>query len=160
MNGALDRFAQFFISPLFREDCLDRELRAVDSENKKNLQNDSWRLYQLSKSLSNPEHPYVKFSTGNLETLKEEPSKKGVDVRKEFINFHEQHYSANVMKLCVVGIEDLDTLQNWVESMFTGVKNKNLEPPQYPGDVLTDNELLVGCSYLFFSIMLTISRPS
>lgn len=35
--GALDRFAQFFIEPLFLEETLDRELRAVDSENKKNL---------------------------------------------------------------------------------------------------------------------------
>lgn len=31
LEGALDRFAQFFISPLFSEGCTERELRAVDS---------------------------------------------------------------------------------------------------------------------------------
>lgn len=31
LEGALDRFAQFFIAPLFLADCKDRELRAVDS---------------------------------------------------------------------------------------------------------------------------------
>lgn len=33
LEGALDRFAQFFISPLFNESCTERELKAVDSGN-------------------------------------------------------------------------------------------------------------------------------
>ena len=90
LYGALDRFAQFFISPLFLSSTLDRELKAVDSENKKNLQSDNWRLSQLSKSLSSKQHPYHHFSTGNLETLRDEPKKRGVDVRKEFIQFHDK----------------------------------------------------------------------
>ena len=31
LEGALDRFAQFFISPLFNPSCTDREILAVDS---------------------------------------------------------------------------------------------------------------------------------
>ncbi len=31
-EGALDRFAQFFISPLLKEDSTEREMEAVDSE--------------------------------------------------------------------------------------------------------------------------------
>lgn len=57
LHGALDRFAQFFIEPLFLEECKDREILAVDSENKKNLQSDVWRFYQLEKSLSNASIP-------------------------------------------------------------------------------------------------------
>jgi insulysin len=57
LKGALDRFAQFFIEPLFLASTLDRELRAVEFENKKNLRSDQWRLHQLEKSLSNPNHP-------------------------------------------------------------------------------------------------------
>lgn len=126
LYGALDRFAQFFICPLFLESTLDRELRAVDSENKKNLQSDTWRLMQLHKSLSNPEHPYHHFSTGNLQTLRDEPQKRGIDVRSEFIKFHEKHYSANRMKLVVLGREPLDVLEQWVAELFSGVKNKEL----------------------------------
>ena len=33
----LDRFSQFFISPLMLKDSVDREINAVDSENKNNL---------------------------------------------------------------------------------------------------------------------------
>jgi len=126
LYSALDRFAQFFIEPLFLEDTLDRELRAVDSENKKNLQSDTWRLHQLSRSLANPNHPYHKFSTGNLQTLRDEPVARGVEIRKEFIKFHEDNYSANRMKLVVIGRESLNELQLWVEEMFSEVINKDL----------------------------------
>lgn len=143
-HGALDRFAQFFIAPLFLAETLDRELRAVDSENKKNLQNDTWRLHQLSKSLSNPNHPYCHFSTGNLQTLKELPEKRGVNVRDEFMKFHDKYYSANTMKLVVLGREDLDTLEKWVTELFEGVKNKDLPDPRFEGQPLTKEHLLVG----------------
>ncbi|KAE8167024.1 Metalloenzyme, LuxS/M16 peptidase-like protein [Aspergillus tamarii] len=126
LYGALDRFAQFFVAPLFLESTLDRELRAVDSENKKNLQSDLWRLMQLNKSLSNPAHPYHHFSTGNLQTLKEEPQKRGLNVRDEFIKFYEKHYSSNRMKLVVLGRETLDEMEKWVGDLFAGVKNKDL----------------------------------
>lgn len=141
--GALDRFAQFFIAPLFLAETLDRELRAVDSENKKNLQNDTWRNHQLSKTLSNPKHPYCHFSTGNLETLRDGPASRGVNVRDEFLKFHEKYYSANVMKLVVLGREDLDTLEKWVIEFFQGVKNKNLPDPRFNGQPFTEKELLV-----------------
>lgn len=126
LYGALDRFSQFFIAPLFLSSSVDRELRAVDSENKKNLQSDPWRLLQLSKSLSNPKHPFHHFSTGNLQTLRDDPQKRGVNVRDEFMKFHEEHYSANRMKLVVVGRESLDVLESWVTELFSAVKNKDL----------------------------------
>jgi len=103
LEGALDRFAQFFISPAFSENCKDRELRAVDSEHKKNLQSDSWRLFQLEKNLSSPDHPYSQFGTGNLETLQDAPGREGIDVRAELIKFHSKYYSANIMKLVILG---------------------------------------------------------
>ncbi|KAK4156700.1 ubiquitin carboxyl-terminal hydrolase [Chaetomidium leptoderma] len=133
--GALDRFAQFFIEPLFLETTLDRELQAVDSENKKNLQSDQWRLHQLKKSLSNPKHPFCHFSTGNLETLKTEPEAEGINVRDKFIEFYEKHYSANRMKLCVLGREPLDVLQTWVVEHFSSVRNKNLAPNRWEAEV-------------------------
>lgn len=126
LKGALDRFAQFFIEPLFLEDTLDRELRAVDSEHKKNLQNDQWRLHQLDKALANPKHPYCHFSTGSLETLKIEPEKRGIDIRQAFLDHHEKYYSANRMKLVILGREPLDTLEQWAVEFFSDVKDKNL----------------------------------
>ena len=142
LYGALDRFAQFFVEPLFLESTLDRELRAVDSENKKNLQSDQWRISQLSKSLANPAHPYHKFSTGNLKTLKDDPLKRDVKIREAFIAFYEKHYSANRMKLVVLGQESLDVLESWVTELFSGVKNKDLEQNRWDGiDIYTKEQL-------------------
>lgn len=44
-DGALDRFSQFFISPLFTESCTQREIGAIENEHRKNFPNDSRRLY-------------------------------------------------------------------------------------------------------------------
>jgi len=143
LEATLDRFSQFFIAPLFLADCTDRELRAVDSEHKKNLQSDTWRLFQLDKSLSNPAYPYNSFGTGNLTSLKEEPTSKGLDVRQAFMEFHDTYYSSNLMKLVVLGREPLDQLQEWVVAKFKDIKNKNLKPPEFEGGPYTKKELQV-----------------
>ncbi|KAI0105424.1 peptidase M16 inactive domain-containing protein [Nemania sp. FL0031] len=142
LHGGLDRFAQFFIEPLFLPSTLDRELRAVDSENKKNLQSDQWRLHQLEKSLSNPNHPYCHFSTGNFEVLKTEPESQGIDVRQKFIDFYEKHYSANRMKLCVLGRESLDVLETWVADLFSSVPNKDLPQNRWEDEVPFNKDTL------------------
>ncbi|XP_071071874.1 insulin-degrading enzyme isoform X6 [Dasypus novemcinctus] len=69
LEGALDRFAQFFLCPLFDESCKDREVNAVDSEHEKNVMNDAWRLFQLEKATGNPKHPFSKFGTESLDDL-------------------------------------------------------------------------------------------
>lgn len=112
-------------------------------ENKKNLQLDGWRIRQLEKSLSNPKHPYSKFGTGNLETLKEIPIKRGLNIRDELLKFHEKYYSANIMKLVILGKESLDQLTQWVVEKFSAIKNKNVPIPTFDGHPLTENELLV-----------------
>lgn len=103
-------------------------MRAVDSENKKNLNNDHWRLNQLEKHLSDPNHPYSKFGTGNLETLNVE------GIRNILIRFHEQFYSANLMKLVIYGRETLDELQLWAEELFSQVRNAQVERPVWSSD--------------------------
>ncbi|KAF0694416.1 Aste57867_14713 [Aphanomyces stellatus] len=128
LHGALDRFSQFFVAPLFTPSATEREMNAVDAENAKNYQNDARRLFQLGKSLANPAHPYHKFGTGNLHTLGHHPKTLGLDIRQELLTFYNRHYSANVMKLVVYGKEDLNTLEDWATSLFSPVVDKNLSP--------------------------------
>ncbi|KAJ3192026.1 Insulinase (Peptidase M16) [Irineochytrium annulatum] len=141
LEGALDRFAQFFISPLFDESCTERELRAVDSEHKRNMQDDSWRLQQLDQDLSNPLHPYRKFGTGSWETLKEIPEREGINIRAVLLDFHEKYYSANIMKLVVLGKEPIDVLERWAVEKFSPVRNMGTAVPTFPGHPLTAKEL-------------------
>ncbi|KAJ4374648.1 metalloprotease [Didymella sp. IMI 355093] len=143
LYGALDRFSQFFKQPLFLADTLDRELRAVDSEFKKNLQSDEWRLVQLDRSTSSRKHPIHRFAAGNYQCLREEPMSRGVDVQRRFIEFHKAHYSANRMKLVVLGREPLQDLESWVYELFSDVPNKNLSPLTWDGiPALEEPELM------------------
>ncbi|RHZ80650.1 hypothetical protein Glove_134g40 [Diversispora epigaea] len=141
LEGSLDRFAQFFICPLFSLDCTEKELNAVDSEYKNYRQEDVWRKYQLEKSLCNKNHPFSQFGIGNIESLKEIPLKAGLDVREELIKHHKKYYSANLMKLVVLGREPLDQLNNWVVEQFSGVKNKSIPVPIPDGYPITEKEL-------------------
>lgn len=144
LKGALDRFSQFFIDPLFDESCKDREINAVDSENKKNLQNDLWRFYQLDKLTSNPVHPYNSFSTGNNITLGKEPLQKGWNVRDILLEFHSQNYSSNLMNLVILGKESLDELTELATEMFSPIKNKNLpSKPQYDNQLIYSKDELM-----------------
>mmetsp|Transcript_28912 Transcript_28912/g.46802 ORF Transcript_28912/g.46802 Transcript_28912/m.46802 type:complete len:1017 (-) Transcript_28912:212-3262(-) len=135
LEQALDRFAQFFVGPLLTESATEREMKAVDSEHKKNLQSDAWRCMQLLKSSANPEHPFNKFGTGNLETLSDIPKKKGIDVRAALLKFHQTYYSANNMRLVVLGQESLDQLEGWVREKFAGIKNHGIQKQKYSGVV-------------------------
>lgn len=68
----LDKFAQFFIGPLMKQESAEKELEAVHSEHQKNLLNDSWRKYQLLKEVAKADHPFHKFSTGDKSSLSNE----------------------------------------------------------------------------------------
>lgn len=130
---ALDKFASFFICPLFTEDATDREMRAVDSEHQKNLQSDSQRIMQIEKHFSDHKHPFHKFGTGTLETLCNAPKKNGINVRKELFKFYHSYYSANIMCLAVLGKEDLDVLEDSVRKYFSLIKNLDIKRPSFPG---------------------------
>lgn len=131
LYGALDRFAQFFIKPLFRPESLDRELKVIDAEYDKNLRDDHRRLSQLRRSLSNPAHPVCGFATGNWKTLRSDPHELGVDVGDELIKFYKSHYSANRMKLAILGRESLGQLEKWAIELFSEVPNRNLVQDQW-----------------------------
>ncbi|XP_077499143.1 insulin degrading metalloproteinase isoform X1 [Amblyomma americanum] len=132
LEPALDRFAAFFVCPLFNEDATDREVNAIHSEHIKNVQNDSWRLKQLEASTADPKHDFSKFGSGNKTTLDAIPKSKGLMVRDELLKFHQQWYSSNIMSLVVLGKESLDDLARMVVPLFSVVPDKGVEPPTWP----------------------------
>ena len=137
LKGALDRYSQFFVDPLFTPSGVEREINAVNSENAKNLNTDSWRIGQLYKTRNNQQHPVAKFGTGSSATLAQIPKDLGLDIREELLKFYKTYYSANQMTLAVSGREDLDTLQKWVTELFSEVPNQDRPPAEvaYAGKV-------------------------
>ncbi|XP_057999839.1 insulin-degrading enzyme-like 1, peroxisomal isoform X2 [Hevea brasiliensis] len=140
---ALDRFAQFFLGPLLSADATMREIKAVDSENEKNLLSDGWRMPQLQKHLSDEKHPYHKFGTGNWETLEVQPKAKGLDTRHELIKFYEENYSANLMHLVIYAKENLNAIQSIVEDKFQEIRSNNRDYISFPGQPCTSKHLQI-----------------
>nr|WP_217906373.1 insulinase family protein [Vibrio sp. JPW-9-11-11] len=120
---SLDRFSQFFTAPLFNAEALDKERQAVESEYKLKLNDDSRRLFQVHKELVNPDHPFSKFSVGNLETLSD---RDGQSIRDEIVEFHYQTYSADLMTLSLAGPQSLDEMEAWCHEMFSSIPNHHL----------------------------------
>ena len=62
LEGALDRLAQFFVSPLFNESGVDREKNAVNSEYQKDRGIPGWIDYLMMKTVAVPASPYSKLA--------------------------------------------------------------------------------------------------
>ena len=132
-EGALDRFSQFFISPLFTEEYTAREVNAVNSEHQKNMLNDNWRQFRISSLFAKEGHPERKFGTGNLETL-------GDITREELIRFYKQHYSANRMGVALLSTHSLEKMEGWCRQYFSTIKNRNLNRNKYDPSFLEQKE--------------------
>ena len=111
-------------------------MNAVDSENTKNLQSDSWRKHQLMKLTAHASHPYRQFGTGNLRTLYTALPARGQNTRTLMMEFYQMYFSANIMRVCVLGNQSLDCLQEMVCSRFAEVPNKNLSVPAFSPDCI------------------------
>lgn len=127
---ALDRFAQFFISPLFNEVYVDRERQAVNAEFSAKLRDDFRREWDVYRELMNPQHPGSKFAVGNNRTLADID---GVSVREDLLKFYKTHYSAEKMTLVLLSNQSLTQLQQLVEQKFATVpQRETLVDAAYP----------------------------
>ncbi|MCZ6641803.1 MAG: insulinase family protein [Gammaproteobacteria bacterium] len=130
----LDRFAQFFISPLFDSAYVDREKHAVHSEYQLQIKDDGWRAFSVQKSALNPAHPGSRFSIGNLETL-------GEGVNDALLDFFARNYSANQMVLVALTNESLDEMESWIVPMFAAIQNRKLEHEPQTERLFLESEL-------------------
>ena len=121
---ALDRFAQFFIAPRFEAQYVDREKNAVEAEYQMGLKSDERRGLDVLQEVFNQDHPYSQFSVGSLQTLEDRP---GSEIRQELIEFYNTYYSANIMRLVVLGSQSLDELETLVRPLFSQVPNHSFE---------------------------------
>ena len=116
----LDIWAQFFICPSLKEEAIKRELNAVDSEYQNSLSKDWYIYWSIMRHTMKPNHPLNKFSCGNRETLMKP------NIYETVNQFYNEHYSANLMKLVIVGNNSLDELDHTTRAIFSQIKNKNV----------------------------------
>ncbi|MCF3651578.1 insulinase family protein [Synoicihabitans lomoniglobus] len=118
-DAALDRFAQFFIAPLFTPKFTEREISAVHNEVMRHVQNDGRRIYNVMRELYAPGSPESRFTAGNKETLATADSPT---VRA----FFEANYSAERMALALTGNASLAELETMARTHFSAIPNRGL----------------------------------
>lgn len=137
-DEALDRFSDYFKKPTFDPHYSDKERNAVNNEWSLQKAQDPWNLYVLQGFTANPENPSAKFSIGNLETLKDKP---GSVLNDEMRKFYDTYYSANIMKLTLVGKQSLPELKALAQKHFANIPNKNVALPEITVPGLTKQEM-------------------
>lgn len=133
-RGAMDRFAQFFISPLLDPDYVEREKNAVHSEYQLQTKNDGWRGYLTQKLALNQDHPGSRFTIGSLDTL-------GDGVYPALKTFFEENYSADQMILVAFGNESVDEMESWITPIFNEIENRKLGPAAQMPVAFTEGSL-------------------
>ncbi|MCH4810582.1 insulinase family protein [Vreelandella neptunia] len=128
LPGALDRFSEFFLSPLFNADHLESERNIVHSEYMARIRDESRRESDVLNQLLNPDNPTTGFAVGSRETLASPPEGEAT-LRERVIDFYHQHYDANVMNLAIVAPQPLDQLEELVVERFAEIPDNDLSVP-------------------------------
>lgn len=125
-NEALERFSQFFISPLLADKFIAKERKNIEAEFKLKLKDDVRRLYDVHKETINQKHPFSQFSVGNIDTLAD---RNGESISQEVKDFFDYYYQASFMTLAIEGSQSLIELENLTRKMFRQIKNSTPSLP-------------------------------
>ena len=117
---ALDRFCQFFISPLLSDEFVATERVNIEAEFKLKLKDDIRRLYDVHKETINQAHPFSQFSVGDLDTLAD---RENQNIRDELSAFFETYYCADYMTLAIEGPQTLAVLEKLANQYFSPIKS-------------------------------------
>eukprot|EP00929_Paragymnodinium_shiwhaense_P001267 TRINITY_DN101495_c0_g1_i1.p1 TRINITY_DN101495_c0_g1~~TRINITY_DN101495_c0_g1_i1.p1 ORF type:complete len:1022 (+),score=323.68 TRINITY_DN101495_c0_g1_i1:186-3251(+) len=132
LEEGLDIFAQFFVSPSFAGNMVDKEIHAVDSEHMKYKPDTQRRLWHLLWSIGNPKNPSHQFATGDLETLKTKPAEEGKDLVKALKEFHAKNYCVRRLTLVLVMNKTTEEQLELAHKHFDGLPKATAEscPPR------------------------------
>jgi insulysin len=139
LNKCIDIFAQFFISPLFNPIYTEKEINAVNEEYKIEKSKNNKKFDRAISQFIDKKHPGSKFTTGNSETLYID------NIRDKCIDYYNKYYSANIMKLIVIGRENLEELACVCTDIFSDINNNNININHTYGKKFHDN--IVGYVY-------------
>lgn len=144
LEGALDHFVEFFVSPLFSEGATAREVKAVHSEDEKNHSIEYWRTEEVYRALYNVRHPLHRYGNGNYTTLWTEPKEKGVDIRDELKAFHSANYIATNACIAVYSPHPPEVVLSIISPTLSKMKEGTTPPLQFlePDDNLFSSEAL------------------
>lgn len=139
----LQRMADALASPLLDPVYADKERNAVHAEMESKKYEDGRRLAMLTLGTMNPDHPVVRFSGGNLETLSDKPESI---LHEELVRFHQTWYCASLMKAVLYGPQSLDELEQIAQHTLALIPHgdASIAVPLVPAVTEAEQGVMIG----------------
>lgn len=131
VDEALDRFSDFFKAPMLYPEYTDKEKNAVNAEWSMRREMDFFGQFKLARNLLG-DHPANRFLIGNLESLGD---KEGSQLHAETVAFYERYYSANIMKVALIGNKSLAELEELARKHFSEIENQEIADPEVTASI-------------------------
>ncbi len=116
---ALDIFFHFFIDPTFNIKYVEKEKMAVHNEYSKNIESEIWKIHDILQLLTEINHPYENFATGNIETLLYGNDTKQV-IYKMLIQVFNDFYIQKNMTLVIY--HNIDLIENYFDKIANKIR--------------------------------------
>jgi insulysin len=117
LEEMIEIFADYLFNSELKEEYILNELKNVDSEHKKNLNNDIYRIFNIEHMLADEKSEYNGFFTGSLETL----NKK--DIREKMLDFYKKYYVPNNISLCIISDIEINKIDKMIKTHFEDFTN-------------------------------------
>jgi secreted Zn-dependent insulinase-like peptidase len=136
-DQALTHLYAMLSKPLFKQDLIEKEINAIDSEFLLKQKDDLRRLYQVHKETCNPEHPFSQFSVGNKQTF---APYSPLQLQQKIRRLFERYYQPQNACLCIVSQQKLSAIEECVTQQFRDwSSNFELQREALPPLYLQDN---------------------
>lgn len=122
-DEALEVFASFFSEPIFNSTLINKEIYAIESEHDVNLSNQGKIFYQATRLLANINHPFSRFSTGNISTLNGIPHLKNLNLKTLLHEYFKENFCASKMTLCLRGPQSIHYLAKLALTKFSTIRS-------------------------------------
>jgi insulysin len=134
LGGAVERFSEFFKTPLFNARSVEAEKRVIDSEFKKNYKEDALRQQRVFNITCKKGHPITQIHHGNMASLKNVG-------RNQLLDFFNLNYSPELMKLAFYSKFGLDQMEELIKTFFSDIKRVKTCKKAIYGTVFDNNHL-------------------
>ncbi|KAH8343533.1 hypothetical protein KR059_012169 [Drosophila kikkawai] len=127
LDSSLDYFTALMKAPLMKQEAMQRERSAVDSEFQQIQQDDETRRDQLLASLATEGFPHGTFAWGNMKSLKENVDDG--ELHKLLHEIRREHYGANRMYVCMQARLPIEELESLVVRHFAEIPHNEIRAP-------------------------------
>ena len=125
-QNLLTIFGSCLEQPLFKKEELNNEIVAIDNEHSGNKTNYRKLMYHCTRILADKNHPFNRFATGDLNSLKNVAAVENINVTTALTKYIDEHFFGHNMTLCLKSSDSINILAKLAESSFGGIKSTPL----------------------------------